>query len=233
MKQRLIDLLEEAPGGEEVLRVKGRFETAHEGNVGTRRTPDVYAAFESSRAPGERCGGVFGNAEREDARGGFGETADRGGVVSIGKESKVKHSARSGEDCMRERRLVGQGPQLLEKWSEACGKSRNFENGCGRRSFEKNRNRLAEIVPEVGGLGLVESYELRGLRCGRSGELGEFAGSAVADFGDAFYADAEVPGICREFSLQWRGRRLRGIFTGFEEELHELSADKIAGGRAD
>lgn len=64
---------------------------------------------------------------------------------------------------------------------------------------------------------------------GRFDETVEFAGGAFTNFGSAFDADAEVPGIRGEFSLKRGGRRLRTIFFGFEEELHELRADEIYG----
>jgi len=61
---------------------------------------------------------------------------------------------------MRKRSTVGEDLQLLEKCGEASGESGDFENGRGLRSFEEDRNRLANVVPEVGSFGFVESNEL-------------------------------------------------------------------------
>lgn len=91
---------------------------------------------------------------------------------------------------------------------------------------------MAEVVPEVRGFGFVEGNELCGLRSRRCSELSKFAGGTLADFGSAFYAHTEVPGIRWEFCLKCGGRRFGRILYGFKEELHERRADEIDGGRA-
>jgi hypothetical protein len=152
------------------------------------RTPDVDAALESDWAPRERGGGVFGRGERKDARGGFGKALERGKVVRMGEESKVKDAASANEECVWERSLVRECKQLSKKRGETSGESRDFENGGGRRSFENKRNRLTQVMPKVRAFGFAKSNELRGLRCGRSRDLSKFAGGAFANFGNAFYA---------------------------------------------
>lgn len=91
---------------------------------------------------------------------------------------------------------------------------------------------MAEVVPEVGASGFVESDELPVFGLGRCDETIEFARDSLADFCSAFYADAEVPGIRREFSLKRDGGRFWSIFFGFEEELHELGTNQIHRSRA-
>ena len=86
---------------------------------------------------------------------------------------------------------------------------------------------MAEVVPEVGAFGVVEGNELCGLRRASSSKLSKFAGGTVADFGSAFDAHAEVPGIHWEFSLEGSGWRFGRILFGFEEELHEMRTDEI------
>ena len=88
------------------MRVEGGLEAAHEGEVGARRSPDVDGALESSWAPRERSGGVFGSADRKDASGGFRKALGGSGVFGIGQESEVEDAAGASEDCMRERSLV-------------------------------------------------------------------------------------------------------------------------------
>lgn len=121
--------------------VEGGFEAAHERNIGasdrrkrrrkmpagSRRykimAPNIDLAFELSRAPREKSGGVFGSAERKDARGGFAEALERGGIARVGKESKVEHPAGPCESGVRERSLVSKRAQLLEKCDEASRES--------------------------------------------------------------------------------------------------------------
>lgn len=95
--------------------IEGRFEAAHEGEVRTRRAPNVDGALESGWAPRERGEGVFGSAEREDTRGSVSEVLDRGGVVRVGEQSKIEDSASACENRVGERSLVGERAQLLEK----------------------------------------------------------------------------------------------------------------------
>jgi len=199
----------ESAGSKNVLRVEGGFEAAHENDVGARdgrarrrkmpagsrrhkiRTPNIDVAFELSRAPSESGGGALRGAEREDRRGDFGEAIERGGgSVCRRKKGKVENATGAGEDGVRERSLVGECMQLPEKRGEASGESRDFENGSRGRSFEKERNRLADVMPEVGTFGFVENDELCVLGIGRCGETIQFAGGTLADFGNAFYADA-------------------------------------------
>ena len=116
--------------------VEGGFEAAHEGEVRPRRPQDVDGALQRCRAPRKSGRSVYGCAERKDARGGFGEMLERGRVVGIGEQCKVEDAAGAGEDGMRERSLVGDGAQPLEKWCEAGGESGDFENGGGGTSFE-------------------------------------------------------------------------------------------------
>ena len=189
-------------------------------------------AFELSRAPREGGEGALGPAAEVDSRGSLGEALERGRVVRIGEESEVEDAAGAGEDCMRKQSLVSKGAQLLEKRGETSGESRDFENGGEGRSFEKERNGLADVVPEVGAVGFVESEELRVFGVGRCDDAIEFAGSALADFGTAFDAYTKMPGIRGKFSLKRRGGRFRLIFFGFEEELHELGAGQIHRSRA-
>jgi hypothetical protein len=184
-------------------------------------------AFELSRAPKEIGGGALLGAEREDGGSNLGKAIERGGGVCGRKKGKVEDAAGAGEDGVGERGLVGECVQLPEKRGETSGESRDFENGSSGRSFEKERNRLTDVVPEVGAFGVVENDELCVLGLGRCGETIQFAGGALADFGSAFDADAEMPGIRGEFSLKRGGGRFGGIFLGFEEELHELRADEI------
>lgn len=142
------------------MRVEGGFEAAHEGEVGARHSPDVDAALESGWAPREGGGSVFRSAERKDARGGFAEALEGSVIARVREESKVEYPAGPGESGMRKRSPVGEDLQLLEKCGEASGESGDFENGGRGRSFEKERNRLANVVPKVGAFGFVESNEL-------------------------------------------------------------------------
>lgn len=108
---------------------------------------------------------------------------------------------------MLKRSLFRENLQVLEKCGETSGRSRNFENGDGGRSFEKERNRLAEVMPEVGAFGFAESGELRVIAVGRRSEAVKFPGGALADFGSAFHAHAKVPEIGEELSLKCGGWR--------------------------
>lgn len=92
---------------------------------------------------------------------------------------------------------------------------------------------MAEVVPEVSAFGFVESDELCGLRCRRSGQLPEFAGGTLADFGTAFYTHAKVPRIRRNFSLKRGGGRFRRILFSFKKELYEMRANEINRSGAD
>ncbi len=86
---------------------------------------------------------------------------------------------------------------------------------------------MADVMPEVGAFGCVKRDELRRLHSG-SVELSEFARGALADFGSAFNADAEMPIIRRKPVVKGRGGRFGRVLFGFEKELHELRADEIA-----
>lgn len=185
-----------------------------------------------SRAPSESGGGAFRGGEREDGRSDFDEAIERGGGVGRREKSKVEDAAAAGEDGVWERSLVRECAQLLEKRGETSGESRDFENGSRGRSFEKERNRLTDVVPKVGAFGFVESDELCVLVLGRCGETIQFAGGALADFGSAFDTHAKMPGIREEFSLKRGGGRFGSVFFGFEEKLHELRADEIDGSGA-
>jgi len=227
------------------LGVEGGFETAHENHVrasdgrtrrrkmptGNRRSkiraPNIDMAFELSRAPRESGGGVFRGAKRENGGSHFGKAIERGGGVCRRKKSKVEDAAGPGEDGVGKRSLAGERMQLPEKRGETSGKSRDLENGGVGRSFEKERNRLTDVVPEVGAFGFVENDELCVLCLGRCGETIQFAGGALADFRSAFDTDTKMPGIREEFSLKRGGGRFGGIFFGFEEKLHELRAEEI------
>lgn len=140
--------------------VEGGFEAAHEGEVGARWSPNADGALESGWAPRERSGGAFRGAERKDVRGGFAEALEERWIARVREKSKVEYPAGPGESGMRKRSTVGEDLQLLEKCGEASGESGDFENGRGLRSFEEDRNRLANVVPEVGSFGFVESNEL-------------------------------------------------------------------------
>lgn len=213
--------------------VEGGFEAALEVEIGSGRSPDVEGAFESGRAPGERGGGVFLDAESEDGGSGLGETLERGRVARLRKKSEVEDAAGARQGGARERGLPGKREQMRKKSAHAAGEKRDFENDCGWGRFEKERNGLADVVPEVGTFGLIESRELHVFCSGRSGEARELAGGTFADFGCAFGANAEMPGIGGEFSLERRSRSLGGIFFGVEEELHELRAEQLDGGRTE
>lgn len=152
---------------------------------------------------------------------------DRGGIAGRRKQRKIQDAASAGEDGVRERSLIRKGVQASKKSRHPVGKHSNFENCGGRRRFEKKWNGLAEVVPEVGTFGFVESKKLRWLRRWRGGEASEFARRAVANLGNAFHTDAEIPAIAGKFSLQVCNRRLGRIFFAFQEELHELRADEI------
>lgn len=147
--------------------IEGGFEAAHEDEVGSRRSPDVDGALESGWAPRKRNCGVFGCTQGKNARYSFQEVVERRGLVRIREESKVEDAASACEDGMREKDLVSECEELLKKRGEAGGESRDFENSGGGRGFEKEWNRLTEVMPEVGALGFVESNELRVFCLGR------------------------------------------------------------------
>lgn len=132
---------------------------------------------------------------------------------------------------MRERGLVGENAQLLENCEEAGGESRDFENGGVGKSAEKKRNRLTEVMPEVGAFGFVESEELRVFGLGRCGEAIEFEGGAFADFGRTFDTDAKMPGIRGEPFLKRGCRKFGRFFFGLDNP-HKLRADEIDRGGA-
>ena len=128
---------------------------------------------------------------------------------------------------MTEQSLFGEGTQLLEKRGEAAGKNCDFENSAIGRSFEQKRNGLAEVVPEVGAFGFVESDELRVFCFGKRRDAIEFPRGAIAHLGSAFDADAKMPGVCGKFAIKRRCRRLGRISLGFEEEFKKLGADDV------
>jgi hypothetical protein len=158
------------------------------------------------------------------------EAGERDGVALGRKKGEIDNAARAGKDSVRERSFVGKGAQLRKKSAHAAGEKRDFENGGGGAGFKKERDRLTEVVPEVGALGFVEGRKLDIFDFGESGEMGDVAGGAVAYFRRAFDADAEMPGIDGKFSLKGRERRVRRILFGFEEKLHELRTDEVNGG---
>ena len=119
--------------------------------------------------------------------------------------------------------------QLLEKRGKAARKNCDLENRGFLTSFEKKRDGLAQVVPEVGAFGSVENDELRVFCFGKGRDAREFARSAVAYFRSAFDADAKMPGVCGKFSLKRRRRRLRRILLGFEEEFEKPGADYVDG----
>ena len=67
--------------------------------------------------------------------------------------------------------------------------------------MEKKWNGLAQVVPKVGAFGFIERDELRVFCFGKRYEASEFARSPFADFGSAFDADAEMPGISRKADM--------------------------------
>jgi len=128
--------------------------------------------------------------------------------------------------------LIGEHAQMFEKGGKAAGKQADFEDRGKRGGFEKKRNRLTQIVPEVGAFGFVESDELGEFCVRDSSYTSKFARGALADFGIAFHADAKMARIGGKFSLERRGGNFGRIVFSFEEELHQLWAHEINRGGA-
>ena len=82
-------------------------------------------------------------------------------------------------------------------------------------------------MPQVSAFGLVEGDQLRGLRRRGSGEMSEFAGGALTNFGSALHADAEMPRLGGKFPMKRCGGLLRRILLCFNEDLHELRANEV------
>src|SRR5690242_16059065 len=204
----------------------------HDGEIVRRRAGGVDGASKSYGPPRESNGGFLRGTKTKDSGCSLGELWDRRGVVGRRKQRKIQDATSAGENGVRERSLICKGVQALKKSEHPVRQKGNFENSGGRGSFEQKWNGLAEVVPEVGPFGFAEGKKLRGLRSCRASEASKFARRAVADFGNAFNADAEVPAISGNVSLQARNGRLRRIFLGFDEEVHELRADDIDRGGA-
>lgn len=243
--QLAVSLDEKAARGEEVLRVERGFEAAHESEARKRhrlaggrrhriKTPDVRFTFELCGAPRESGVCIFRSAQGEDGRGGFSEAMERGGRRSTRlpggwQESKVDHPTGAREHGMSKRGLIGKCSQVLNKQGKAAWRNCDFENSGFGRSFEKKRDGLAEVVPEVGAFGFVESEELRVFCFGKGRDASEFARSAIAHFRSTFDADAKMPGVCGNFALKRCRRELRRVFLGFEEEFEKLGTDYVDG----
>ena len=117
---------------------------------------------------------------------------------------------------MGKRGLIGEHAQMFEKGGKAAGKQADFEDRGKRGGFEKKRNRLTQIVPEVGAFGFVESDELGEFCVRDSSHTSKFARGALADFGIAFHADAKMARIGGKFPLERRGGNFGRIVFSFE-----------------
>jgi hypothetical protein len=56
--------------------------------------------------------------------------------------------------------LLGEGQQLRKKSGHAAGEKHNFENDGGGSGFEKERDGLTQVVPQVGAFSFIKSRKL-------------------------------------------------------------------------
>jgi len=187
----LLDSYEEAAGGEDVLRVEGGFEAAHQGEIGAWRSPNVGTVLAGWWNKEKRSTATRSGNHIKDLRDASRESHSSVFVRNGGEQGEIDDAACAGHERMGKGGTIGDLAQACEQGGMMTGKNADLENGRRGRGFKEHGEAFAEASPKGGARGVFQGHCAGGAGVGCKAR--EVALVTREDFGGAGEGGAELP----------------------------------------